>query len=362
MADLTRDDIRAAVSAGMIDEAQAASILTLSEERRGVRDHMSGLDEPFELFRGFNEIFIVVGLLILYSGWLGVTGIGFMTSRDGFFWAIGYGVIGVIGAILLAQYFTVRRRMVAPSIFITGMFGLSIGQIGFGIGSWLDGGAPEILTLSCGLGTIALVGYYLRYRVPIAIALVAIGVFATAFGVITLGGTFPEDPRNFFLLTDDGPFAVLTILLGIIGFCVAMWFDMGDPHRVSLRSRSGFWLHVISAPAIVNTVALTLFTIGTIGAQVALFVFVSALAVVAVVIDRRSFLVAGVGYIVALAVTVLEGGGFTAILLLGLGMILLGAKWEVLRAWLMGSLPDFSGKDRLPPWGLSSNAPHQAGH
>ena len=83
MADLTRDDIRAAVSAGMIDEAQAASILTLSEERRGVREHMSGLDEPFELFRGFNEIFIVVGLLILYSGWLGVTGIGLMTSRDG---------------------------------------------------------------------------------------------------------------------------------------------------------------------------------------------------------------------------------------------------------------------------------------
>jgi hypothetical protein len=29
---------------------------------------MTGLDEPFELFKGFNEIFIVVGLTILYLG------------------------------------------------------------------------------------------------------------------------------------------------------------------------------------------------------------------------------------------------------------------------------------------------------
>jgi hypothetical protein len=46
----------------------------LAEERAGVRTHMTGLDEPFELFKGFNEIFIVVGLTILYLGFAGITG------------------------------------------------------------------------------------------------------------------------------------------------------------------------------------------------------------------------------------------------------------------------------------------------
>ena len=52
MTGLTRDDIRAAVGSGMITEAQAASLIALADSRRGVREHMSGLDEPFELFRG----------------------------------------------------------------------------------------------------------------------------------------------------------------------------------------------------------------------------------------------------------------------------------------------------------------------
>lgn len=354
MTDLSRDDIRAAVSAGMINEAQAASILALSEQRQGARDYMSGKEEPFELFRGFNEIFIVVGLGILYAGWQGVTGIGLMTSDQGYIGAILFGAIGAAFSVALAFYFTVQRRMVAPSIALTAMFASFIAQIGLGLGWMLDAGAPQVLALAAGLSTVALLGYYLMFRVPIAMAFIALGVFATSLGLVTSGGTFPEDPRDFFLLTNDGPFAILTFALGLIGFLVAMWFDMGDPHRVALRSRAGFWLHVIAAPAIVNTVALTLFTMESILAQAVLFVFVALLAIVAVVIDRRSFLVSGVGYIVALAITVLEGGGFIAILLLGLGLILLGAKWEGLRRWIMEALPSFPGKDRLPPWGLSA--------
>lgn len=351
MSDLTRDDIRAAVSASLIDEAQAASILALSEERRGAREYLSGKEEPFELFRGFNEIFIVVGLVILYAGWQGLTGVGFLSSQHGFALAIVYGVISAAVSIGLAQYFTVKRRMVAPSIVIAAMFAAAFGQIGMGIAWWLNGGTPEVLTVAAGLSTVALLGYYLHFRVPIVMAFIAVGVFVTTFGLVTLGGTYPEDPRDFFLLTGNGPFAIITFVLGVIGFVTAMWFDMGDPYRVALRSRAGFWLHVISAPAIVNTVALTFLLMESLFANLFVLIFVSALAIVAVVIDRRSFLVSGVGYIVVLAFTVLEGNGFLAILALGLGMILLGAKWEVLRAWLMDTLPSFPGKDRLPPWG-----------
>ena len=63
---IERDDLRAAVAAGTITEAQAARLIALSEERQGVRAVMRPSDEPFELFRGLNEIFIVVGLSLIH--------------------------------------------------------------------------------------------------------------------------------------------------------------------------------------------------------------------------------------------------------------------------------------------------------
>ena len=65
---LNRDDLRAAVGAGMITEAQAASLTALAQDRAGTRSTLGPQEEPFELFKGFNEIFIVVGLSILYLG------------------------------------------------------------------------------------------------------------------------------------------------------------------------------------------------------------------------------------------------------------------------------------------------------
>jgi hypothetical protein len=127
---------------------------------------------------------------------------------------------------------------------------------------------------------------------------------------------------------------------------------MSDPHRVTRRAATGFWLHVVAAPAIVNTVALTLFTDGSPAAQAWLVAFLALMAVFAVVIDRRSFLVAGVGYVVALSIGVLEDAAMLAILGLGLGLVLLGAQWERMRGALMRRLPRFPGKDRLPPWTL----------
>ncbi len=65
---MDRDDLRAAVGAGIVTEAQAASLASLADSRRGARTDLAVGDEPFELFKGFNEVFIVVGLLILAMG------------------------------------------------------------------------------------------------------------------------------------------------------------------------------------------------------------------------------------------------------------------------------------------------------
>jgi hypothetical protein len=355
---LSRDDLRAAVAAGMISEAQAASVLALSEARAGVRERMDGRDEPFELFRGFNEIFIVVGLVILWFGWVGLTGlsaaasIGMIEAR--FAWYAG---ITMAVAAALASYFTLRRRMVAPSIALTLMFGAAALQLGAALGWFWGLNFYERTVFAAGTGTLALAAWYGAFRIPFSAALVALGVFVTCGTALVMRGAPISDPRELFLLTADGPFALLTIVLGLIGLAVALAFDMSDPHRVTRRSATGFWLHVVAAPAIVNTVALTLFTDGSPSAQLLLVGFLALMALFAVVIDRRSFLVAGVGYVVALSIGVLEDAAMLAILGLGLGLVLLGAQWERMRGGLMRALPRFPGKDRLPPWTLIDERP-----
>ena len=353
MTDLTRDDLRAAVTTGAITEAQAAAVIAVSQTRAGQRARFTGQDEPFELFKGFNEIFIVVGLTILFMGWLGVTGLGiFSAATTGYLWGMALAVAAMAGVAALAQYFTRVRRMVAPSIALTVMFALSAFQFGVGFSAMLNTGTPGALAVAFGITAVLGAGFYAVFRVPFAVAIVALSVFGCAFGLATLGGEFPDTPMDIFLLSADGPFAVLTIVLGGIGLAIALVFDMSDPHRVTRRASAAFWLHIIAAPAIVNTVALTLFDMQMPGAQAILLVFLTLMAVFAVVIDRRSFLVAGVGYVVALAFTVIEGGAFWAILILGLALVLLGAQWETLRRLIMRALPAFPGKDRLPPYDI----------
>ncbi|KAG1713748.1 ATP-dependent protease subunit HslV [Nymphon striatum] len=63
-----------AAAAGIIDEAQAARLNILVNEREGRRAMNLSDDEPFELFQGFSEIFISIGLIILLSWRCGLLG------------------------------------------------------------------------------------------------------------------------------------------------------------------------------------------------------------------------------------------------------------------------------------------------
>jgi len=80
-----------------------------------------------------------------------------------------------------------------------------------------------------------------------------------------------------------------------------MWFDGSDPHRVTRRSANGFWLHVVAAPALVNTIALSLLESDTTAANIVLLCVLFLFAIVAIIIDRRSFLIAAIGYVVVVA-------------------------------------------------------------
>lgn len=353
---LDRDDIRAAVAANVLSEPQAASLMALADQRRGTRENMDGLDEPFELFRGFNEVFIVIGLGILYAGWMGVTGLSVIGWGEANISFAIYGLISIFVTFFLAQYFTSKRRMVAPSIMLVLLMAFSGLQVGASLSNTIGLQGASLTTLTAGVTTLLLAGYYALFRVPITVFFIALGVFVGIGAIFVQSGADTPNMNDLFMLTNDGPFAIITIVLGLIGLTIALRFDMSDPHRVTRRSSAGFWLHVVAAPAIVNTVALTLLETGGVVPQLGLLVFLALMATFAITIDRRSFLVAGIGYIVALAYTVLDGNAAIVILILGLGLVWLGAKWEGLRARIMTALPAFPGKDKLPPWGLTETS------
>ncbi|KIT14953.1 hypothetical protein [Jannaschia aquimarina] len=350
---IERDDLRAAVSAGLLTEMQAGHLTALADARRGTREAISPGEEPFELFRGFNEIFIVAGLLILSTGWWLMTGIA-MIASDGLTGIVLMTTTGAGLVCLLSEYFIRRRRMVAPAIMLTILFTMAAATAA----RVVAGGAIPVLTfLDPGLGLVAilstivaLLGYFLRYRVPFALALIAILTFLATFLVVAETTGTALTWIGLFNLAAGSAYAWATLVLGLVVFAIAMRFDMSDPHRVTRRSANGFWLHIVAAPAIVNTMAISLLADPTTLRLTALAGILALLALVALVIDRRSFLVSGAGYTVALAGFAGSGAGIAfAILAMGAGLVLLGAAWERIRAVLMDGLGDAIPRDRLPP-------------
>ena len=348
---MDRDDLRAAVGAGIVTEAQAASLASLADSRRGARTDLAGGDEPFELFKGFNEVFIVVGLLILAMGWAGVVGVAYaaeITNPQQA--AMLYGSIGALIIWAMSEYFIRRRRMVGPAIALSILF---TGNAAIGLTAYFA--QPFMvaqqdyasLPLPFILGTAAIGVFWYRFRVPFAMAMIAVGFFIVAILMAATSQGTPQDPSDLFLLSAGGPFAWITLVLGLLVFAVAMAFDMSDPHRVTRRSANGFWLHVVAAPTLVNTLALTLLDRD---AHWALLGVMLIFALVAIVIDRRSFLIAAIGYIVALASTVFDGETTAlTVLVLGIILLLLGAFWEKFRARLLRLMPRFVPLHRLPP-------------
>lgn len=353
---ISGDDLRAAVGSGLVTEAQAASLSALSDSRRGARENLSDGDEPFELFKGFNEIFIVVGLCILATGWIAVNGAVLAFNLSSYqSHVIGAAVVSAAVIWLLSEYFVRRRRMVAPAIALSVMFaGNAVTGFSAAFAEPFMVAQQDLSSLIVGmvLSLLAVGVYWWRFRVPFAMAIMAVGVFAVALVFAASQSGETPDFESVFLLSANGPFAWITLIVGMAVFACAMIFDMSDPHRVTRRAAQGFWLHVVAAPALVNTIALSLLERDGTGAQFALLAVMLVFALVAIVIDRRSFLIAAIGYMVALAFTVFDdasAAGWT-ILALGIVLVALGAFWASIRAFLLSGPFAWLPHNKLPPF------------
>lgn len=349
---MTPEDLRAAVAAGILTEAQAASLTALANSRNGRRAALPAEDEPFEFFRGFSEIFISIGLVILLSG---VTAL--LAAFGGFALLTLVPLASAGIAWWWATYFTLRRRMTLPSMVLASAYGAGILIFAFTI--LARGGMDErgVAIIGFLLAAAGMVLWYLRFRLPFAAFLTGGAVLgavysitASASNVVGLigGGGY----RAFFDLGESPAFATATLLFGIGAFLVGMWFDTRDPHRLGRHSATAFWCHLLAAPALVNTVAITLMNGGGIGLLAVALVLITVLALI---IDRRSFLTAAIAYIATVIAWVMGEGDGTEwifiLLLLGGFITAIGTWWVQLRAALMRALPDFPGKASLPPYG-----------
>jgi len=333
------DDIRAAVSAGILSEDQAVSLNRIADEREGYRQSRSIDDEPFELFKGFNEVFIVVGLVILFAGWNAIT---LFTSHGP---NIVSSLILLAATIGLTSYFTKKRRMVAPSILLS----LFVGAAGGMIGTSLAPNAIEV-TVSAGICCLILAAYWYYFRIPFSLFLIGLSAFLFVAGLVTKDFGSDRSLEHLFIMTSDSQLSLLTLGMGLIALIFALRFDLSDPHRVTRRSANGFWLHVLAAPTIVNAIGLSLFNSAGPIAMLLLVLFLILISLFAIIVDRRSFLMSGIGYMIAIISYVADGGYGLIILLVGIGLVFLGATWEKLRCKLLNAIPDFKNKDKLPPW------------
>lgn len=345
---MRRDDLEAAAAEGLITRDQARRLIEfVAETKRATPSVYLADDESVHFVRGFHDVFLSIGLILLLIG-------------------AGYGgliVAGASGILLtalvawgLAEVVARKYRLVLPSIVLAIAFTLTAG-IGAGPVLWSTPLAtPQslmngVFPLSLGsVGLIASILFYIRFRLPFAL-----GLAAGSTILLMLAG------RHVIIGPGYAPDATTIVLMcGMATFAAAMAYDLSDPSRRTLRSDNAFWLHLLSAPLIVHSVFSIMLPEGrtamTAGDATVVIATVAALGLVAIIIDRRALFVAGLGYL-GFAVSTLIGeheAGSGAVfagtlLLLGSVIVALGFGWTNVRRLLLKPLQHTGVARRLPP-------------
>ncbi len=347
---MTLDEhITAGAEAGIISPEQALELSRFIAARQSPdADQLTDADaESVRFARGFHDVFLTIGLVILMVGVVYSTGI----VAGGFAGFLGAGV-----AWLLSEYYARARKLVLPSIALgigfTLMFAFAAGMLAEMMlndehqspDDWLSW-SGLIVALA---GLAASGGFLARFRLPFATGMVAVSATVTLAAIIAVAA-----PNMLEQLMRP-----LFFVAGATIFCAAMIYDLSDPKRNTLRADNAFWLHLAAGPLIVHSVvgAITGDDVDITFVQAAMILAVLfVLGVVALIIDRRAMLVAGLAYLgIAIAVLVREAqvdtGSVFAITLLFLGaaVVVLGTGWRSARCAIVETLVPANLRDHLP--------------
>ncbi|CAN5290868.1 hypothetical protein BH09PSE3_BH09PSE3_22210 [soil metagenome] len=344
----SENELESAVAAGTISKESADA---LRAHVSGIRQTPSADEEQFRLITSFNDIFVAIaGILVLVgAGWIGAS-----------IWP-ALGGLAVAGAAWgMAEFFTLQRRMAFPSIifflaFVGGIY--AFGMFGIlntlGIHDWAFSGSSRSFLIAQSAAAALVIGaswlHWQRFMVPITMA---VGVAAIARLSFTLIATaaWPS----------VGPWMLYLVLAGgVVIFLYAMRWDMADRERKTRKSDVAFWLHLAASPMIVHPIfvlmGVTLGMAGSnaVGIAILAIIIYAALAVVALIVDRRAILVSALAYVLAAAIYLVSQVGSSevsfalAIIIIGSSLLMLSAFWQTMRSKVLPLLPD-DLRNRMP--------------
>ncbi|AVA22305.1 MULTISPECIES: hypothetical protein [unclassified Rhizobium] len=370
MSDL-KTALEGAAGEGIISSDQASRLLPYLAERNigikaaAVRNDLSqpredDIANPLEdseaprFIRGFHDVLITIGIIVLLSGLWGLAGY--------------YATLPAI--IILAEILVRRQRLALPAVVLTiALVCLTFWAAVTYFGT-RNAASPGLMTswIMMALPLPPLLAlYYWRYRVPLSLAMLLFSLF-----VLMLAGVFyliglASGASNVVLSYPLQSFVIMfTAALG--AFAVAMRFDLSDPDRRTRRSDVAFWLHLVTAPALLYTAFLLVFQLeadrsGAFFAGTEHGTYVQALTIVAIVvvmmligliIDRRAFVTAGlmslgvaIGAILRQNNAGLDKVSFIVLMIVGLIVLVIGVGWPHLRRAVVRLLPA-SVQGKLP--------------
>lgn len=325
-----------AVAAGLVSPQSAPALLNLLL-RRGVAvgddaphpyiDPQGGSDREYPRFiRGFHDILITIGVI---AGLAGLFGIG---SQFATFPAI----------LVLSEVLVRRQRLALPAVVLAISFLVNLALLFVNVfpENVLEPEMPlyfigVVAAVAAGMGL-----YHWRYRTPIAAALTV-----AALGALLLAVSF----EAIRLQTGDAQIIDqnrrlvfgMFLMAGIGLFLVALSFDFRDPQRITTRSDIAFWLHLMAAPTILYMILLL--------AEwnvVAIACVLAVMTLVGLVIDRRTFITAGLvslGYLIYSGIGAGTVAGDTlfygTLAAVGAIVLMIGTLWMPLRRVVLGRLP-----------------------
>ncbi|MGB3472771.1 MAG: hypothetical protein WBA51_18290 [Erythrobacter sp.] len=341
-----KSDLEAAIRVSGITDAAATRIRTAintSEESRHDGAALPWQEQSFRYSFASNTVMPALGLIVLL--------VGLSLASTAFLFEAG-GLPAIIVALWLSAYYRDRRNGLAQSILFAG-FIVNVAMTALHLALFLGEPNPDLTTLApdqgalvAGLCATACFAYWQFFRFPLSFAL---GCVAT----LTLG----DHVLHAFFATLPSPvFVGWPIMFAIIMLTLAVWWDMTDVYRETVRSDVAFWLHLIASFMLLSGLVVAMFASETSGftrfgptyefnaitrvTGLLIFFATIALTVLSLMVNRVVLALFATLFLSAAvhAMLGMENLPFT-VLLVGAGIVLLAAFWRDLRRVLLASLP-----------------------
>lgn len=289
-------------------------------------------EEPLKFIRSFGDVFIALGIILL------AVSIN-MTSITGLYY-----LIPAVAFIVIAEWLVRIRRLALPGIVI-------LLAILFFINKAFSFDNDNATTLGLSIISLSSLLFYLRYKMPFSLLPLAASLIAIT--IIQIGLDVLDSP-------------VVFVVLGLITFSIAMWFDSRDTKRQSHLSDSAFWLHLLAAPLIVHGTMISMLSSDKVWVQslsndLLMMIFFIGFFLTALFVDRRAMLVSTQLYAIYALTQLLQSDLIASenvmiyvLMALGMFVIFFGTYWYKTRRIIFGVLsgskiskyvPDFKLRD-----------------